>query len=240
MLRPDLDHGYMSEAEAALNGRQIGYTRGKGLGGSSILNFGVYLYGSKEDYNRWGDEVGDEDWEWKNVEKSFHAIETYDLEGINEYSHLANPSASSHGTSGGLKVGLPPVLEKSVVPQMEALMAHGEKINLDPNSGNPVGMAVFPMSYDKKGRCTSAMAHLVDSPKNLEVWTGATVEKLVFDGSKVVGVKTADGREGKTPHSKSGPSLIHACSVGKQGSDALRRRNRLTKTPSLERNWTQS
>lgn len=202
MLRPDLDHGYVSEAEAALNGRQIGYTRGKGLGGSSILNFGVYLYGSKEDYNRWGDEVGDEDWCWKNVEKSFHAIETYDFEGIKGYSHLADPSASSHGTSGGLKIGLPPVLEKGMIPQMEALVDAGEKVNLDPNSGNPVGMSVFPMSYDKKGRCTSAMAHLLDSPKNLEVWTGATVEKLVFEGNRVVGVKTADGRQGKISLSK--------------------------------------
>ncbi|KAH5372463.1 hypothetical protein HBI49_062490 [Parastagonospora nodorum] len=195
MLRPDLDHGYVSEAEPRLNGREIAYTRGKGLGGSSILNFGVYLYGSKEDYNRWGDEVGDAEWKWDSVKDSFHAIETYDFEGIREYAHLADPSGEGHGTAGGVRVGLPPVLEKGVVPQMEALRDAGEKLNKDPNSGDPIGMSVFPMSYDKRGRCTSAMAHLMESPSNLEVWTGATVRDLVFEGERVVGVRTADGRE---------------------------------------------
>jgi choline dehydrogenase-like flavoprotein len=196
MLRPDLDHGYMSEPEAKLGGRQIAYTRGKGLGGSSILNFGVYLYGSKEDYNRWGDEVGDEDWKWESVQSSFRKIEEYDFEGMKGYKHLADPSASRHGTKGGVKVGLPAVLEKGVVEQMEALVEAGEEVNKDPNSGDPLGMAIFPMSYNKQGRCTSAMAHLVDSPENLEVWTGATVEKLVFEGDRVVGVKMMDGRQG--------------------------------------------
>ncbi|KAL5117897.1 hypothetical protein ACEQ8H_004215 [Pleosporales sp. CAS-2024a] len=193
MFRPDLDHGYMSEPEPALNGRQIAYTRGKGLGGSSILNFGVYLYGSKEDWNRWGDEVGDDDWKWASVEKSYHEIETYEVEG-KEYAHLADPSAASHGKNGGVKVGLLPDLEKGVVAQMEALVDAGEEINLDPNSGNPIGLAIFPMSYNKQGRCTSAMAHLMDAPSNLEVWTGATVKTLAFEGHRVVGVETIDGR----------------------------------------------
>jgi choline dehydrogenase-like flavoprotein len=94
-LRPDLDHGYVTEPEPALNGRQITYTRGKGLGGSSLLNFGVYLYGSKEDYNRWGDLVDDDDWKWESVKESFHAFENYDFDGTSQYSHLANPSTAA-------------------------------------------------------------------------------------------------------------------------------------------------
>jgi choline dehydrogenase-like flavoprotein len=195
-LRPDLDYGYVSNPEPALNGRQITYNRGKGLGGSSILNFGVFLYGSGEDYNRWGEIVDDEDWKWDSVKESFHAMETYDFAGSSDYSHLANPGKSQHGTSGALKVGLPPKLEHGVVPQMEAVIAAGEKINLDPNSGDPTGVSVFPYSYSSKGRSTSAIAHLQDKPRNLEVWTGARAEKFVFEGQKVVGVVTEDGREG--------------------------------------------
>ncbi|KAH7088832.1 hypothetical protein FB567DRAFT_318978 [Paraphoma chrysanthemicola] len=194
-LRPDLDHGHISEPEPALNGRQITYTRGKGLGGSSILNFGVYLYGSSEDWNRWGALVGDEEWGWESVRRSYHEIETYDFAGSSEYRHLADPRESAHGTEGKLKVGLPSVLEKGVVPQMEAVAAAGEKVNLDPNSGDPVGVSVFPYSYSKKGRSTSAGAFLADASSNLEVWTEAVVEKLVFEGERVVGVRLADGRE---------------------------------------------
>jgi choline dehydrogenase-like flavoprotein len=195
-LRPDLDYGYVSEPEPALNGRRITYTRGKGLGGSSILNFGVYLYGSKEDYNHWGELVGDDDWKWDSVKESFHTIENYDFVGTQQYSHLANPSTTVHGTEGQLKVGMPSVLEAGVAPQMEALIANGEEINLDVNSGNPVGLCVFPHSFSKEGRSTSAIAHLVDPPKNLDIWTDATAKTLVFEGTKVVGVVTVDGRQG--------------------------------------------
>jgi choline dehydrogenase-like flavoprotein len=160
------------------------------------LNFGVYLYGSGEDYNRWGEIVDDEEWRWESVRESFHAMETYDFSGSSDYSHLANPGTSQHGTTGALKVGLPPKLEHGVVPQMEAVIAAGEKVNLDPNSGDPTGVSVFPYSYSKLGRSTSAIAHLHDKPKNLEVWTGARVLKLVFEGDRVVGIVTEDGREG--------------------------------------------
>lgn len=37
--RPDLDHGYSTVPQKELNNRVIPYLRGKGLGGSSILNF---------------------------------------------------------------------------------------------------------------------------------------------------------------------------------------------------------
>ncbi|KAH9882255.1 hypothetical protein J1614_001427 [Plenodomus biglobosus] len=197
-LRPDLDHGHVSEPEPALSGRRIVYTRGKGLGGSSILNFGVYLYGSGEDYNHWADLVGDDCWKWENVQRCYRLIENYGVTGSESYLHLADPSKNQHGKEGSLKVGLPPVLEAGVVPQMEALVEAGDVINLDPNSGNPVGVSVFPFSYNREGRSTSAGAHLMDAPGNLEVWTDATVQKLLWDGKKVVGVTTADGRQGES------------------------------------------
>lgn len=184
-----------------LGGRQIPYTRGKGLGGSSILNFGVYLWGSKRDYERWDELVGeDEDGEgtfkWENVKRSFQKIENYNFSASETYRHLADPSKGEHGTNGKLHVWLPPVLETAVQPQMEALAKAGEKLNLDPNSGDPTGISIFPANYSKNGRCTSAMAHLANPPKNLEVWTDAKVTKLVWEGKKVVGIVTENGKEG--------------------------------------------
>ncbi|CAO2654982.1 Nn.00g117150.m01.CDS01 [Neocucurbitaria sp. VM-36] len=194
-LRPDLDHGYVSEPEPALDGRQIAYTRGKGLGGSSVLNFGVYLYGSGEDYNRWGELVDDESWKWESVKKSFFEIEDYQFDTASAYKHLADPSANRHGKRGALKVGLPPLLERGVEEQMEAVLKAGEKLNLDPNGGDPVGVSIFPSSYSKEGRNTSAIAHLAGKPENLEVWTDAKTERFIWEGRRVVGVVTADGRK---------------------------------------------
>lgn len=39
LTRQDLDHGYVTVPQKELNGREIPYQRGKGLGGTSILNF---------------------------------------------------------------------------------------------------------------------------------------------------------------------------------------------------------
>ncbi|EFQ85132.1 hypothetical protein CFE70_008056 [Pyrenophora teres f. teres 0-1] len=196
-MRPDLDHGYVSEPEPGLNGRQIPYTRGKGLGGSSILNFAVYLYGSSEDYDRWSELVDDEEgeWSWETVHKSFGRIENYDFEGSKGYTHLADPSINPHGTAGNLKVGLPKELEGGAEPQMKALVKDGWKINLDLNSGDPVGLGIFPSSYSREGKTTSAIAHLVDAPENLHVWTDAKVAKFMWEGKKVAGVITEDGRQ---------------------------------------------
>ena len=196
VLRPDLDHGYVTVPQKNLDGRTIPYTRGRGLGGCSILNFAVYLYGSGEDYNRWAEIVGDDSWRWEHVQKSFQVIEEFETEGAKQYEHLSKPDPKDHGHNGVVKVTLPPVLEEGMAPTMEALIRNGEKINLDPNSGDPIGISIFPASYSKDGRTTSAIAHLVDPPDNLEIWTGATVTQLRFEGKKVIGIETADGRKG--------------------------------------------
>ncbi|KAF2651765.1 GMC oxidoreductase [Lophiostoma macrostomum CBS 122681] len=193
-LRPDLDHGFTSTPQKELNQRSIVYTRGKGLGGSSILNFAVYLYGSAEDYDRWAGLVGDDSWAWEHARQSFQAIENYDFEAASQFPHLANPDPKLHGKNGSVKVCLPPALEDDIVPTMEALIKHGEKVNLDMNSGDPMGIGLFPSSYSKDGRTTSATAHLVDPPSNLTIWTGSPVHRLTFDGTKVVGIETAHGR----------------------------------------------
>ena len=70
--------------------------------------------------------------------------------------------------------------------------------NLDLNSGDPVGVGIFPSSYGRDGRTTSAMAHLLNAPNNLTIWSNAAVSRFILDGKKVLGVELADGRQGNT------------------------------------------
>jgi choline dehydrogenase-like flavoprotein len=53
----------------AFGGKKMPYSRGKGLGGSSLINFMGYYYGSSADYDRWADLVGDDAWEWGMLDR---------------------------------------------------------------------------------------------------------------------------------------------------------------------------
>jgi choline dehydrogenase-like flavoprotein len=66
---PELDYGYATTPQRSLNGREIPFARGKGLGGSSKINFTAWTWGCKDDYDNWASIVGDESWNWKNVQR---------------------------------------------------------------------------------------------------------------------------------------------------------------------------
>ena len=165
----------------------------------------MYLKGSAADYDEWAARVGDEAWKWETVKRDYAAIEKYEFDGsAGGYSHLAKPAPDVHGSKGKIRVGLPPKLEKGVLEGMQALVDHGEKVNLDPNDGDPVGMSVFPYSYSQGGRTTSAIAHLKDAGDNLKVWTDASATRLLWSdgGERVIGVQTEDGRRGTCVRSR--------------------------------------
>lgn len=61
-----LDHGYKTGPQTQIGGREIPYERGKGLGGSTLINIGVWDYGSKEELNEWAKVVGDDIWKWEH------------------------------------------------------------------------------------------------------------------------------------------------------------------------------
>ena len=52
---PRFDWGYESVAQSKLDDRTIYYPRGKGLGGTSLLNGLVYVRGNAIDFDRWRD-----------------------------------------------------------------------------------------------------------------------------------------------------------------------------------------
>lgn len=72
--KPELDHGYSTTPQTALNARVLPYKRGKGLGGSSVINFLAYTYGPEADYERWAETVGSEEWRWERVKERYKAV----------------------------------------------------------------------------------------------------------------------------------------------------------------------
>ena len=67
-------------------------------------------------------------------------------------------------------------------------------LNLDHNSGNPLGLAICQVSALDGRRTTASGALFSRQPANLKILTDSAVEKILIDegGRHAVGVKTTD------------------------------------------------
>ncbi|KAI9820634.1 MAG: hypothetical protein M1827_005003 [Pycnora praestabilis] len=212
---PALNWGYETVPQQALKGRNVNYSRGKGLGGSTAINFGVFVRGPSEDYDRWADLVGDDCWNWKNVRERYkkvvyprtyvnddiqhnehrvietkHSMENYPGQVPQEQSKYIHPNQEDHGSSGPLNIDFPDRLEKNIAEFFDAAEEHGHPLNPDLNSGNPLGLGIAPGTSHKGCRITAASAYLSNVPKNLTILTNTHITRLVFEAEKAVGVES--------------------------------------------------
>lgn len=203
---PSITLGYRTTPQHHLNGRDLEYLRGKGLGGSSIANFLAYIRGTASDYNRWADLVGDESWKWENVVERYKEIENLHFNDDHDPDEFVKLKENAHGFEGPVDLQLP---SRSEWPQgldtlMEAAKTYGWPVNPDQNSGNIIGLASVTTTVHKGRRVTSGSAYLLNPPTNLVIWTRSTVTKVLFDTTgakpKATGVLLADGRSAKAVH----------------------------------------
>ncbi|KAK0749981.1 putative glucose dehydrogenase [Schizothecium vesticola] len=193
-MNKDLNWGYQTVPQKDAADRPLDYSRGKGLGGSSAINFGVFTIGAEGDYEEWARVVGDEAFSWKQMQSRMKKLETFHRElpaGINA-SKYAAPRAEDHGSSGPLHVGYANEWESNLLPVIDVFEQAGYPLNLDHNSGNPIGMSVLVSSAHNGVRST-ARDLLLQLPDNVVVKTNSTVRRLILDGTKVIGVETSTG-----------------------------------------------
>ncbi|CAG9831005.1 unnamed protein product [Diabrotica balteata] len=57
--------------------------KGKGLGGTSILNAMIYIKGNKRDYDTW-EKLGNTGWGWDTVKEHFKNLENMQAEGVSD------------------------------------------------------------------------------------------------------------------------------------------------------------
>jgi choline dehydrogenase-like flavoprotein len=88
---PSTNWGYKTEPQAQLNGQEINYPRGKGLGGSTLTNFCAWTVGPRDDYDKLAFTVQDKRFRWENVQRVLKRVE-----GLDSWI----PSASIRGMLG--------------------------------------------------------------------------------------------------------------------------------------------
>ena len=168
---PRTDWCFETEPEAGLNGRSIGYARGKVLGGCSSINAMIYMRGQKSDYDHWA-ALGNRGWGWSDVLPIFRRSE--------DYQH---GSDDFHGSGGELRVEERRVNWEILDVWRDAAAQCGiPKIDKF-NRGDNFGHAYFQMNQRTGKRWSATRAFLDDvrNRPNLTVMTEATVETLILE-----------------------------------------------------------
>ncbi|KAK0611457.1 hypothetical protein B0T14DRAFT_439590 [Immersiella caudata] len=193
-LNKDMNWGYKTVPQEHAANREIDYSRGKGLGGSSAINFGVFTAGARGDYDEWARIVNDDSFDWDHAQARLKQLEAFHTEtpaGLDTSQYVA-PDPKDHGASGPLNVGFADEWESDLLPSVNLFEKAGYPLNPDHNSGNPIGASVLINSAHKGVRSTAADL-LKDLSDNVTVKTNSIVQRVILVDRKAVGVEVEGG-----------------------------------------------
>ncbi|MTI16499.1 FAD-binding protein [Rhodobacteraceae bacterium RKSG542] len=175
---PRTDWCFETTAEKGLNGRKLGYPRGKVLGGCSSINGMIYMRGQAADYDGWR-QLGNVGWGWDDVLPYFKKTEDH-----------ANRNGAYHGQGGELRVETQRTHWDVLDAVHEAAQEMGVPVCDDVNDGDNDGVAYFEVNQKSGLRWSAARALLNPAKKrsNLTIKTHAHVRRLTMDGKKVTGL----------------------------------------------------
>jgi choline dehydrogenase len=179
-----IDHDWTFRADVR-DGRKIRYPRGKTTGGSSAVGATVALRGVPADYDDWA-AAGNPAWSWSQVLPYFRKLEDDFDYGDGEF----------HGRGGPIPIRRwrPEELNSGQTAFVEACLNAGFPEVKDHNHPESTGVGPIPSSRpDLVHRATTATTYLraVRDRANLEIRAHTMVDRVVFEGSKAVGVMAA-------------------------------------------------
>jgi choline dehydrogenase-like flavoprotein len=186
---------YKTAPQTHLAGQEIDYSRGKGLGGSTAVNFCGWTVGPRDDYDEWASIVDDERFAWKNVKRVLKKITNLDP-GIPDQRlrNVVNPKMEDHSTKGNLHLTYGELWLPDVGDVFVAAKQVGHAVNQDVNNGDPIGLGIGSVCIAKDIRATSSSAYLSHPPPNLNIVVNAPIARVAFAKQRAIGVETIDGR----------------------------------------------
>ncbi|MEC5209237.1 choline dehydrogenase [Psychrobacter sp. PL15] len=183
--------GYKTDPEPYMNNRVMDCGRGKGLGGSSLINGMCYIRGNALDFDDWAKIEGLEDWSYADCLPYFKKLENRDA-GANDYHGVGGPVEMT--TS---KPGVNPLFQAMIEAGVQAGYPRTEDLNGYQQEGfGPMDRFVTP-----NGRRASTARGYLDQAKlrsNLTILTGALTDVILFDGKRATGVKVEHDGETKS------------------------------------------
>jgi len=190
------DWKYESEPEPFMGGRRVYHARGKVLGGSSSINGMIFQRGNPMDFDKWAAEPGMETWDYAHCLPYFKRMENR-LVGGDKW----------RGEEGPLRLETGPASNPLFGAWLEAGPQAGFERTDDVNGFRQEGFAAFDKNMVRGRRLSAARAYLhpVLKRKNLTLRTLAQVNKILFEGTRAVGVEY---RRGRRTHTATGAEII--------------------------------
>jgi 5-(hydroxymethyl)furfural/furfural oxidase len=164
---------------------EVAYDQARIMGGGSSVMGMVALRGTPDDYDEW-EQLGAAGWSWQNVLPYFRRLETdLDFEG------------EMHGDDGPVPIRR--INPKQWAPLSRAVHQYSLERQIpfvaDMNGDFSDGYCSLPMSSTERARASTAICYLdasVRGRKNLTIACDTDVQRLVFEGRRIVGVAASD------------------------------------------------
>ncbi len=179
-----LNWRFATEPQRELNGRRIPVPRGRGLGGSALINGMVYFRGHPSDYDGWA-RAGASGWSYREVLPYFCRSE-----------HNENFGPPFHGRGGPMNVRSVTHPNPLNFSFFDALAGLGVHPRADLNGADSDGTALRQLCIRGGRRETTASALLAPALRraNLTVLTHTRALRILLEGRRARGV------EARAPH----------------------------------------
>ena len=158
------------------------YDRGRGMGGSSAINWQVAHRAMLEDYDLWAEE-GCVGWSGEELLPAMNKLE----------NDLDYGDAFYHGNSGPIAISRPPLSRwgKVDLALLEAGLDLGYPWNPDLNAPESTGISSIPVNRTAENRISTNDAYLEPARDraNLTIVGDTHVDRVLFDGRRAIGVR---------------------------------------------------
>lgn len=172
------DWGYTAEPQSnaclGMVDQRCNLPKGKGVGGSSLINYMIYNRGNRYDFDTWA-RNGNPGWSYQDVLPYFKKSEN---------AHLKNLENSTyHGRNGPFHTEFPSYRTPYAQAYLKAFKHLGYKL-LDYNGAHQIGVSPVQASTKQGHRVTTANAFIepiLNNRPNLHILTEAKVTRVFID-----------------------------------------------------------
>ncbi|XP_073819304.1 glucose dehydrogenase [FAD, quinone] isoform X3 [Musca autumnalis] len=172
--------GYKSEptpnACKGLEGGVCNWPKGKGVGGTSLINFMLYTRGHHKDYDHWSS-LGNHGWSYKEVLPYFKKSEHIDIDNLRDSKY--------HGKKGPLNVAYSNTPKSKLLKAfLKSSFEMGYNIT-DPNGESLMGFGRAQANIKNGRRCSTSKAFIkpIVFRKNLSISMKSWVTKILVKDS---------------------------------------------------------